>query len=122
MKYRVEYYKGQPGFEKLREEKITEAENAEQALRLSVRGAAQLWPIAVEGSWFARASNPDAPDWSDCWMSEAYAECAYCGVITTGFEAELVPPVDADSEWERLQGFHDAGCEWVRTRAHKKYE
>jgi hypothetical protein len=48
---------------------------------------------------------------------EQLAECVYCGR-----DAELVPvpAVDDDDAWEALAADHAPGCEWIRTRAHRR--
>lgn len=38
-------------------------------------------------------------------------------------EAEFdVPPVSDDAAWQWQARLHAAGCEWVRTRAHRVFE
>ena len=41
--------------------------------------------------------------------------CAYCGRVVQTPDA---PPV-GDERWESIAGEHEAGCEWVETRAHR---
>ncbi len=44
--------------------------------------------------------------------------CAYCGLRVASDEG--VPAVNDDAEWARLAGLHKDGCEWCRTRAHRR--
>jgi len=50
-------------------------------------------------------------------MSEL-VNCIYCGLDTP--ELQEVPAVDNDEAWERLALEHEAGCEWIATRAHRR--
>jgi hypothetical protein len=48
-------------------------------------------------------------------------ECCYCGAIVPGCEScPNAPPADHDGAWEALAELHNAGCEWIRTRAHRR--
>jgi len=46
-------------------------------------------------------------------------ECVYCGRWIPDL---VVPAADDDRAWQRLDGEHREGCEWVRTRAHHLME
>ena len=50
-------------------------------------------------------------------------ECPYCLGYVSADEAENAPVAEvADNEaWERLARLHNAGCEWIETRAHRVF-
>lgn len=50
---------------------------------------------------------------------QEYVECAYCGADIYGDDVSLVPDVDDNIEWDRLEESHAEGCEWIKTRAHR---
>lgn len=49
---------------------------------------------------------------------ENLVECGYCGADV----ADLNPRTADDSDWARAERQHAPGCEWVKTRAHTRFE
>ncbi len=44
-------------------------------------------------------------------------ECAYCNREVA--DETIVPAIDDDKGWAELAREHQAGCEWIETRAHR---
>ena len=52
-----------------------------------------------------------------------YHQCVYCDMLLSGPEPDTAPPaVDDDAAWEALANDHFTGCEWIATRAHRRWE
>ena len=57
-------------------------------------------------------------------MASEHYTCIYCGETITGSEQDPVPHDSDDEAWAAIEdkGEHMPGCEWVRTRAHRREE
>ena len=51
-----------------------------------------------------------------------YEECAYCGREIPTDGRDPVPAIDDDEAWVQEATLHSPECEWVATRAHRKYD
>ena len=47
---------------------------------------------------------------------ETAGDCLYCGAPDVSGE---VPDISNGKTWKRLEEYHNVGCEWVKTRAHR---
>lgn len=47
--------------------------------------------------------------------------CAYCDRMVEAHRDDSVADVGDDAEWARLAKDHADDCEWITTRAHRRY-
>ncbi len=59
----------------------------------------------------------------DDFVDPSTVECAYCSRdVPADHVTDAVPAADDDEAWEELAKHHLPGCEWARTRAHRRFE